>query len=148
MGSAQGIDVMRLETILVVDDNLAARRLMRVVLAQEGYRVLMAKDLDKAIALCRGRIHFDLVIVHAVLRTTQGKLVAQCFNELRPGVPVLFTSGQPLQDLINQDLVDPELFQQGKAYFLQKPFTVKGLLQTVAEVLDTRKPRIRTAQGE
>src|SRR5579871_2324171 len=114
---------MRLETILVVDDNLAARRLMRIVLAQEGYRVLMAKDLDKALTLCRGRIHFDLVIVEAILRTMQGKLVAECFNELRPGVPVLFVSGHPLEELIDQNLVDGSLLEQRKAYFIQKPFT-------------------------
>ena len=138
----------RLETILVVDDNLAARRLMRVVLAQEGYRVLMAKDLDKALALCRGRIHFDLLIVEAILRTMRGKLVAECFNELRPGVPVLFTSGRSLPELIDEALVDPELFQQGKAHFIQKPFTVKGLLQTVSGALRLREPRRQTARGD
>jgi DNA-binding NtrC family response regulator len=134
-----------LETILIVDDNLAARRLIRVVLSQEGYRVLMAKDLDKALALCRGRIHFDLLIVEAILRTMRGKLVAECFNELRPGVPVLFISGRALPDLIHEGLADPELFQRGKASFIQKPFTVQGLLDTVSEVLRTRDWKRHTA---
>ena len=118
---------MRLETILVVDDNLASRRLIRLILDREGYRVLMAKDLDKAIALCRGRIHFDLLIVNAILRTAQGKLVADCFHELRPGVPVLFTSGTPLPDLIRKGYLDANRFDQGEDSFIQKPFTVKCL---------------------
>ncbi|HLK48407.1 MAG TPA: response regulator [Bryobacteraceae bacterium] len=139
---------MRLETILVVDDNLAARRLMRIVLAQEGYRVLMAKDLDKALTLCRGRIHFDLLIVEAILRTMRGKLVAECFNELRPGVPILYTSGRPLAELIEEGLVDPRSLQHGKAHFIQKPFTVKGLLQTVSQILEPREPIRQTARGQ
>src|SRR5690242_11753396 len=139
---------MRLETILIVDDNLAVRRLMRLVLSEEGYRILLAKDLDKALSLCRGRINFDLVIVEAVLRTMRGKLVAECFNELRPGVPVLFLSGHPLQKLIDQDLVDGSLLEQKKAYFLQKPFTVRGLLDTVSDILRQRAPKRQTARGE
>src|SRR5581483_11147800 len=126
---------MRLETVLVVDDNLASRRLIRLILEKEGFRVLMAKDLDKALTLCRGRIHFDLLIVNAILRTRQGKLVAECFHELRPGVPVLFISGRPLDELIKGGLVDAEPFEQGKADFLQKPFTVKGLLDKVIQLL-------------
>lgn len=132
---------MRLETILVVDDNLASRRLIRLILDREGYRVLMAKDLDKAIALCRGRIHFDLLIVNAILRTMQGKLVAECFHELRPGVPVLFTSGSPFADLVRKGYLDTERFTSGEASFIQKPFTVKGLLDRVAEILDSRQPK-------
>ena len=132
---------MRLETILVVDDDLASRRLIRLILDREGYRVLMAKDLEKAIALCRGRIHFDLLIVNAILRTTQGKFVAECFHELRPGVPVLFTSGYPLSDLIRKDYLDAHRFEQGETSFLQKPFTVKGLSDKVAEILEPRQPK-------
>jgi CheY-like chemotaxis protein len=131
---------MRLETILLVDDNLASRRLIRLILDQEGYRVLMAKDLDKALSLCRGRIHFDLLIVEAVLRTRRGKLVAECFQELRPGIPVLFTSGRSLDELIKDGIVDPEPFREQKAHFLQKPFTVKNLLDTVAQLLPEAAP--------
>jgi DNA-binding NtrC family response regulator len=137
---------MRLETILVVDDNLASRRLIRLILDREGYRVLMAKDLEKAIDLCRGRIHFDLLIVDAILRTSHGKLVAECFHELRPGVPVLFTSGYPLPDLIRKGYVDSERFQRGEASFIQKPFTVKGLLDQVASILEPRQPKTFRAQ--
>src|SRR5579872_2785045 len=132
---------MRLETILLVDDNLASRRLIRLILDKEGFRVLMAKDLDKALTLCRGRIHFDLLIVDAILRTRRGKLVAECFNELRPGVPVLFTSGHSFDELTRQGLVDAEPFQQRRAGFIQKPFTVKGLLGKVTELLASRQPK-------
>ena len=127
------------QTILVVDDNLASRRLMRLVLDRGGYRVLMAKDLDKALALCRGHIKFDLLIVDAILGTGQGKLVAECFEELRPGVPILFTSGQPLPVLARKGLIDSTAIQRGKTTFLQKPFTVMGLLNTVSEILRESK---------
>ncbi len=127
------------QTILVVDDNLASRRLMRLVLDRGGYRVLMAKDLDKALALCRGHIKFDLLIVDAILGTGQGKLVAECFEELRAGVPILFTSGQPLPVLTRKGLIDSTALQRGKINFLQKPFTVMGLLNTVSEIL--REPK-------
>lgn len=127
------------QTILVVDDNLASRRLIRLVLDRGGYRVLMAKDLDKALALCRGHIKFDLLIVDAILGTGQGKLVGECFEELRPGVPILFTSGQPLPVLIRKGLIDSTALQRGKITFLQKPFTVMGLLNTVSEIL--REPK-------
>jgi DNA-binding NtrC family response regulator len=136
---------MSAHTILVVDDNLASRRLMRLILDRGGYRVLMAKDLDKALALCRGHIKFDLLIVDAVLGMAQGKFVAECFEELRPGVPVLFTSGQPLQTLIKKGLVDSAAYHRGRASYLQKPFTVMGLLTTVSNILHDRERKIFTA---
>ncbi len=126
---------MEPQTILVVDDNLASRRLMRLILDRAGYRVLMAKDVEKGLALCRGSIRFDLLIVEALLRTRQGKLVAECFYELRPGVPVLFMSGHALQELFQKSVLEAAWFQRGKVRFLQKPFTVSGLVTTVSELL-------------
>lgn len=136
------------QSILVVDDNLASRRLIRLVLDRGGYRVLMAKDTDKALALCRGSIKFDLLIVEAILSSGQGKLVAECFSELRPGVPVLFMSGHPLPVLIKRGQVDSTAFQRGTAHFIQKPFTVQGLLTTIADILRGREPRTLTATNQ
>ena len=136
----------RPETILIVDSSLVSRRLVRLILDREGYRILMAKDLDRALALCRGRIPIDLLIVDPILRTRQGKLVAECFHELRSGTPVLFMSGHALQELLAKGVLDVEPFREGKAGFLEKPFTVAGLVEIVSKLLIRGQPRTFTAR--
>jgi CheY-like chemotaxis protein len=81
-------------TVLVVDDEMPLRHYMARVMADEGYRVLMAADGIEALAMLeRGDSRVDLVITDVLMPLMTGpELAAQLAAQLLPP-PVLFVSG-------------------------------------------------------
>jgi CheY-like chemotaxis protein len=59
-----------------------------------------------------------------------GMDLAQALTSTRPQLKVIFASGYTMDDL------DPEFVRQGKAAFLQKPYTHITLSKAVRESLD------------
>ncbi|MEW5981850.1 MAG: PAS domain S-box protein [Acidobacteriota bacterium] len=115
------------ETILVVEDQAAVRRLARQVLAKCGYRVLDAVDGDDAIRLAGqfpGRI--DLIVTDMVMPGISGPVAVERIRQQRTGTRVLYVSGFAAAD-VARDPRDP---------FLAKPFTPAGLAQAVRATLD------------
>lgn len=81
-------------TVLVVDDEMQLRQYMARVMADDGYRVLMAADGVEALALVgRSDPRVDLVITDVSMPLMNGpELAAQLATQLLPP-PVLFVSG-------------------------------------------------------
>ncbi|MBI4563992.1 MAG: response regulator [Planctomycetes bacterium] len=82
------------ETILVVEDEAAVRKLIQRVLEKEGYTVLEAGDVDEAVAHCeryRGDIH--LLLTDMVLPKMDGRKLAERILSLRPSLKVAYMSG-------------------------------------------------------
>lgn len=81
-------------TVLVVDDELPLRHYMARVMADEGYRVLMAADGIEALSLLeRSDSRVDLVITDVVMPLMSGpELAAQLASQLL-SPPVLFVTG-------------------------------------------------------
>jgi PAS domain S-box-containing protein len=119
------------ETILIAEDDEQVLAIAHRVLAQSGYRVLIAKNGDEALAVHEaheGPIH--LAILDVVMPHRNGR---QTHDELRrrdPLLPVLFATGYSyhhLQDgLIEQEQV------------LRKPFTPRELLVRVRASIDAK----------
>jgi DNA-binding response OmpR family regulator len=114
------------KTILVVDDEIAARRLVCSILRQDGYSVLEAGDSETATALhheLEGSV--DLLLTDVSLGDANGCELAASLREAQPNLQVLFMSG----------LYAPELEDHGvpkdSRCFLQKPFGMKDLLRRV-----------------
>ncbi len=127
------------ETVLVVEDEEAVRKLVLATLERRGYRVLMASSGVEAIHHARnydGTIH--LLITDLVMPQMGGAEVAKRMRRSRPGIGVLCMSGytdrsiQRTRSIANLD-------------FLQKPFTPNQLLQKVRMVLDASAERRENA---
>ena len=121
------------ETVLVVEDDEAIRRLTCRALEAQGYTVLSAAGAREAIRLCEehaGEIH--LMLTDVVMPGMSGRELARSAAALRPLVKVLFMSGYTDNVIVHHGVLDA-----GTA-FLQKPFTPRSLAQKVREVLDTR----------
>jgi PAS domain S-box-containing protein len=118
------------ETILVVDDDDAVRRLLQRVLREAGYRVLAAGRPSEALALARAEARpVDLLVADMVMPELSGKeLARQLGDEGRTGA-ALFLSGWT-----------PQTAEAGPERLLQKPFSGPQLLAVVREVLDARPP--------
>ncbi len=122
------------ETVLVVEDDEAIRRLTCRALEAQGYTVLSAAGAREAIRVCEehaGEIH--LILTDVVMPDMSGRELAWSATALRPLVKVLFMSGYTDNVIVHHGVL-----AAGTA-FLQKPFTPRSLSQKVREVLDGRE---------
>lgn len=117
------------ETILVVEDEVVVRALVREILEEQGYRVLEANGGRDALALADEGRGFDLVLTDVVMPELGGLELAQELARLRPGCPVIAMSGSPGEE------------RDGLA-FLQKPFTHETLTRAVRAALDRLEPAL------
>jgi two-component system cell cycle sensor histidine kinase/response regulator CckA len=115
------------ETILLVEDELPVRDLVRTILERSGYSVLEAGDGVAALTLAQthpGSI--DLLFTDMVMPGLSGPELLQLLEPHCPSMQVLYMSGYA-------DRIVP-----GK-HFLQKPFTKEALVRKVREVLEGRR---------
>jgi CheY-like chemotaxis protein len=111
------------ETVLLVEDNDALRALGRHVLQAGGYTALGAADGARALDVsARHPGPIDLLVTDVSLPGMGGRQLAQSLLRLRPGLRVLYLSG------------DPDEAARGGA-FLAKPFTPDALEGKAREVL-------------
>jgi CheY-like chemotaxis protein len=122
--------------ILVLEDNEAARFVFRAVLEPMGFAVVDAQGEAEVIQMfeCADE-RFDLLIADVVLRAEYGADTAKRLANMRPDVPILFTSGFPLATLLNRGLLAPDQLPSRKIAFLEKPFRAGQLLDKVRELI-------------
>ncbi len=121
-----------MQTVLLVEDDIAVRTVVRHMLARNGYKVLEAAGAEQALKLSRHyRPHIDVLITDVVLpRAGCKRLVEQTLRE-RPGVKVIYISGYPEDMLGRYGVAEPG------PNFIQKPFTAEKLGLLIREVLTT-----------
>jgi two-component system, cell cycle sensor histidine kinase and response regulator CckA len=121
-------------TVLVVEDEVGVRKMVRLLLQKLGYTVLDAGSGPEALRLAeehRGKI--DLLFTDVVMPDMGGGELANRLSAMRPEIRVLFMSGY-VDDLVLEHGVSKE-----KVPFLQKPFSKEQLADQVRLILeDTR----------
>ncbi|HEU0055114.1 MAG TPA: ATP-binding protein, partial [Longimicrobium sp.] len=119
------------ETVLLVEDDPAVRRLVRRALEQQRYTVLTASDGAEAQRVASefpGRIH--LLLTDVVMPGGSGPAVARALLEDRPDLRVLYMSGYPGSTLSRYGL-------EGTGHaWLDKPFSPAQLANRIRQVLD------------
>jgi PAS domain S-box-containing protein len=131
---AAGVEPLRggHETILLVEDEPAVRRLAARALEEAGYRVLACAGGEEALAAAReerGPIH--LVVSDVVMPGMDGPTVVRELTAVRPTARVLYVSGY----LGNANEVLDQLARRGVTV-LPKPFTPATLSSAVRTALD------------
>ncbi len=128
-----------MSTILILEDNPDSRYVLRSALEQRGHTVLEAFEEAQAVAFCEHiEQGIDLLIADVVLRSRDGPTTARHIARVRPGLPILFVSGHPLDTLLNRGLLESSDLS-GRAAFLRKPFLLTSLLQTVDELMTSTR---------
>jgi CheY-like chemotaxis protein len=116
------------ETILVVEDNPALRRVVVMQLGKLGYRTLEAENVAAAIAALEGRERIDLLFADVVM---PGKLdgydLARTARERWPKVKIVLTSGFPGN---NRDARPP-----AGVPLLTKPYRREALARALRDAL-------------
>ncbi len=119
------------ETILVVEDEEKVRQLTVQILTKNGYTVLEASHGDEASHICeqhKGPIH--LMVMDVVMPGMTGRELAKSLEPHHPEMKVLYMSGYTDNAIVHHGILEKGLS------FLQKPFTLEGLLRKMREVLD------------
>ena len=119
------------ETVLVVEDEDAVRRIVKIVLESTGYRVIEARNGPEALEAARrhaGGIH--IVVTDVVMPGMSGRELVEQLAKDHSGVRILYMSGYTDDAVMRRGIVE-----SGVA-FLQKPFSPLALARKVREVLD------------
>ncbi|MEM1176562.1 MAG: PAS domain S-box protein [Pseudomonadota bacterium] len=82
--------------VLLVEDEPGVRTAVSGMLSELGYQVLEADDADRAFELLESDTEIDLLMTDVVLPGDQnGFELGLAARRIRPGLPVLYTSGYP-----------------------------------------------------
>jgi CheY-like chemotaxis protein len=120
------------ETILLVEDENALRKVQMRILTDAGYRVLDASDGAHALRIAAEEVgEIDLVVTDIEMPTLGGRGMVDELHELSPGMRVLFMSGYTDNDILRRGI------NTSTSNFLRKPFTGEALLAAVRAVLET-----------
>jgi PAS domain S-box-containing protein len=122
------------ETILLVDDDDAVRRITRRSLEHHGYTVLEAAGGAEALDMYRlhsGAIR--LLVTDMVMPGMNGRELVERLTLIRPELQVLFISGHTDDELVRQGLLGPH------QRFLRKPFSNLELAREVRALLDSTR---------
>jgi CheY-like chemotaxis protein len=109
------------ETLLLVEDEAAVRRLTKRILEARGYHVIEAADGRQALIVAAahdGPIH--LLLTDVVLPHLGGRELARQIRAIRPETAVVYMSGYPDDSLLQESGI-------GHAFFIVKPFTADAL---------------------
>lgn len=112
--------------VLVVDDEPGVRTLVRRILGNAGYGVVEAGNGVEALAVMASSQQVDFLIADLDMPVMRGEEMARRIRALRPDLRVLYVTAH--SELLFKDR--PELID-GEA-FLDKPFTMRGLLEAVS----------------
>jgi two-component system cell cycle sensor histidine kinase/response regulator CckA len=129
--SSSSLPTLGTETILLVEDEEAVRRLVRMVLEGKGYTVLEASGWQAALEIAGQQKTIHLVITDVVMPGVGGPELVSHLEAARPGIRVLYMSGYTDGAVVNHGLLESAMA------FLQKPFTPNVLLRKVREVLSS-----------
>jgi len=117
-------------TVMVVEDDKAVLGLVCEVLSRSGYFVIESSDPVEAVELAaafKDPIH--LIISDLVMPEMRGPEVCAKVRELHPETAVIYMSGYPENNLADKNK------SPGSFIFLQKPVTVKTLLDKCRQAL-------------
>ena len=119
------------ETILLVEDETALRRMLREALSNAGFRIWEASNAAEAIEHWESHIQeISLVVTDVVMPVMNGKELADHLRKIRPALKVVFMSGHAEDVLTDQGMLDPSLD------LLPKPFLPEALVKKVRQALD------------
>lgn len=122
------------ETLLVVEDADALRKLAQALLEEHGYRVVAAANGVEALQIVEQRnVPIDLLLTDVVMPGMNGRTLAERLGQLQSGLKVLYMSGYTDSAIADHGVLDPG------THLLHKPFTEETLIQKVREVLDGGK---------
>ena len=122
------------EKILDIDDSPTVQRLIEMILASQGYKVVLASDGEEGIAMARSE-RPALILVDFVMPKMNGFQVCKTLKEDPEfkDTPIILVTSKG--DKVGSKFVDV----LGISEYFTKPFQPEELLAKIREVLDRKK---------
>jgi CheY-like chemotaxis protein len=141
--AAERLEEGRGEVILVVEDEDAVREAACAMLTDLGYECLQADGPAAALEVLRTGRRVDLLFTDVIM---PGKMKTPAFvaaaMELRPGLPVLYTSGYTENAIVHHGRLD-----EGVS-LLSKPYSRNDLARKVAMLMSTARPTVLVVEDD
>ncbi len=119
-----------MRTILVVDDEPMALKLVQTILEKRGFEVLITTSPNEAVTLFSAEAaRIELLISDIVMPELDGPKLAQKLVDINPELPVLFMSGFVTEHEVEQAA------NISQFAFIRKPFRPATLVQAVQKML-------------
>jgi CheY-like chemotaxis protein len=127
------------ETVMIVEDDPFVRSYAVMRLESLGYSAVAAVDGADALQKLRADIHIDILFTDIVMPGgINGWELADLARQLRPGLPVLLTSGYALETLAKHGRL------RAGAIVLAKPYRKADLARRLREVVSVSEIRSRS----
>jgi PAS domain S-box-containing protein len=120
--------VTRDRSVLVVEDEPDVLDIVARFLGKHGYHAVMAQTTSEALAVL-GVARFDVVVTDLMMPGGGGREVLGVVRALDDPPPVVVITGMPVQAL------DDSVLALGASAYLQKPFRLADMLQTLDRAL-------------
>jgi signal transduction histidine kinase/CheY-like chemotaxis protein len=120
------------ETILVVEDEDAVRKLTVEMLRELGYGALEAPNAERALKVMEAHPEIGVLITDIVMPGMNGRMLANEVLARRPGLPVLFTTGYMRDAIVHHGVLDPDV------HVVIKPYSLEVLSAKLHELLRER----------
>ena len=118
------------ETLLLVEDDHAVRKMAQAMLQRAGYTVLVADSAKQALELAEEHAgSIRLLITDVIMPEMNGKELAERLSKNFPNLKVLFMSGYTADAIAHHGVLDEDV------NFIQKPFNQKDLAEKIWRVL-------------
>ncbi len=117
-------------TVLLVDDEELVYKSTAEILKRVGYSVMICTNGEDAVEYFeRYEASIDIIILDIIMPIMSGKEVFSVIRQKNQQIPVIFSSGYPIDS--------EELLNFGeKVSFIQKPFKISELADKISEFLD------------
>lgn len=113
-----------MKKILVVDDELTIRTILKQILEQGGFECEMAADGKEALEMLKAD-NFDLMITDINMPEMDGVELLQKTKELLPTFPVIFITAYGRDKIIMQAM------RSGLTDYIEKPFRMNDVIDVV-----------------
>jgi CheY-like chemotaxis protein len=105
------------ETILVVEDDTLVRDFVVAQLQGLGYTTISAWDGREALSYVENGVAFDLLFTDVImLGGINGRELAEEIVRRRPGIPVVYTSGNTEEAIMHRGRLDDGILLLSKPY--------------------------------
>ncbi|MGA3124351.1 MAG: response regulator [Polyangiaceae bacterium] len=129
---------MSASPILIVEDNAATRKMMRLALQAEGYSVVEAEEGEGALRMVAAQAPLALVLLDCKLPDLDGFEIAHRLRAMAPDLPLLAVTGWAQAD-------EARMLTAGFLDVLQKPVEPSRLVEIVARYVGRAQPRAAKA---